>query len=223
MLRCISADLLVPPRPKSPSPLPPLLPLQTHIDDKKVGPPLLLPIIVMPVKNPPGPIANAAQHTVDQQCDPSQAPHSCPDGHLQASSTRPPRRPTLQLQGRTYQRNPSLPLTEPSTLSWRLQAGSQAGRTSAHREGTWAGRVKHRLDTGDGHSTVELFSCQAAFPEAIHEQLPPVVFVSDLASRDQVRLKRHSVHHLQLGAITQKQHLKLLVGAHATRLTCLHA
>ena len=89
----------------------------------------------------------------------------------------------------------------------------------------WSGSVKHRLDTGDGRaSTVELFSGTANFPEAILEQMPPVVFVRELASRDTVRLKRHTVHHLTLAGITQKQHLKLMVSPNCSldHDMCIH-
>ncbi|KAK9810758.1 hypothetical protein WJX73_005329 [Symbiochloris irregularis] len=47
-------------------------------------------------------------------------------------------------------------------------------------------------------------------PKAILERLPPVVFVSSLASRDSIRLRRHTMHPLRMGPLTPKQHLKLV-------------
>lgn len=77
--------------------------------------------------------------------------------------------------------------------------------------GQWQGRVKHRLDSEGHRSIVELFGCTAALPESILERLPPVVYVSSLASRDSVRLRRHTMYPLRMGPLTAKQHLKLVV------------
>ena len=45
----------------------------------------------------------------------------------------------------------------------------------------WKGKVKHRLKTAEGASTVELFSISALVPEKLIEQMPPTLFVSALA------------------------------------------
>ena len=48
---------------------------------------------------------------------------------------------------------------------------SEAGTTR------WGGKVKHRL----GDSTVELFYLSALVPTDIAEQMPPTLFVTELA------------------------------------------
>lgn len=95
-----------------------------------------------------------------------------------------------------------------------LQEISEAALALHAGANVWSGRVKHRLGTAEGRSTVELFTASAAFPADLLEQLPPVIFVNELASRDQVRLRRHSMHPVQLVQLTQKQHAKLMVGFH---------
>jgi len=45
----------------------------------------------------------------------------------------------------------------------------------------WSGKIKHRLKTADGASTVELFSVSALVPEKLLEQMPSTLFVSALA------------------------------------------
>ena len=51
----------------------------------------------------------------------------------------------------------------------------------------WGGQIKHRLNNAGGPApVVELFSASAFVPAAVHERLPPCIFVDDLATRDQV-------------------------------------
>ena len=47
----------------------------------------------------------------------------------------------------------------------------------------WSGKIKHRLKTPEGASTVELFSVSALVPEKLLEQMPSTLFVSALAGK----------------------------------------
>ena len=116
-------------------------------------------------------------------------------------------------------------------ISPHIPVHTQAAAATLTSGGSWSGRIKHRLDTGEGtRSTVELFSASAVLPESVLEQLPPVVFVCDLANRDSVRVKRHTVHRMHMGPLTPKQHLKLMVSAccvrggahHLCLCACMH-
>lgn len=55
------------------------------------------------------------------------------------------------------------------------------GAEEAHKLVIWSGKVKHRLKTADGASTVELFNVSVMVPEKLMEQMPPTLFVSALA------------------------------------------
>ena len=52
----------------------------------------------------------------------------------------------------------------------------------------WTGKVKHRLKTAEGASTVDLFNVSALVPEELMEQMPPTLFVSALAGRVTIAL-----------------------------------
>ncbi len=56
----------------------------------------------------------------------------------------------------------------------------------AHKLVMWTGKVKHRLKTAEGASTVELFNISALVPEKLIEQMPPTLFVSALAGAAQL-------------------------------------
>ena len=51
-------------------------------------------------------------------------------------------------------------------------AAGKGGQTTR-----WSGKVKHRL----GSSTVELFYLSALIPDDLLEQMPPTLFVTELA------------------------------------------
>lgn len=59
-----------------------------------------------------------------------------------------------------------------------------------HKLVMWTGKVKHRLKTAEGASTVELFSISALVPEKLIEQMPPTLFVSALAGETRVSFRK---------------------------------
>lgn len=75
-------------------------------------------------------------------------------------------------------------MIDPTSKVWpykvaRSQFVQEAEET--HKLVMWTGKVKHRLKTAEGASTVELFSISALIPEKLIEQMPPTLFVSALA------------------------------------------
>ena len=76
----------------------------------------------------------------------------------------------------------------------------------------WVGKVKHRLGTAAGHSTVELLNLSALVPEEYLEQLPPSLFVTELAARSAVHMGPHTVIQCRLGFLSERQLAKLQVG-----------
>ncbi|KAK9805568.1 hypothetical protein WJX72_005675 [[Myrmecia] bisecta] len=78
--------------------------------------------------------------------------------------------------------------------------------------------VKHKL----GESTVELFYMTALVPEKFLEQLPPTLFVSELANRNNVKLGKHYVMRCNLGFMTDKQLHKLTMLANVKLVAVCH-
>lgn len=89
------------------------------------------------------------------------------------------------------------------------QVAQPAAEPADERTVLWSGKLKHRAAGAGGVSTVELLSFSVAVPEAAAEQLPPTLFVTDLAQRSAVRMAHHRLVQCQLGPLAERQKQKL--------------
>ncbi|EIE23009.1 hypothetical protein COCSUDRAFT_63396 [Coccomyxa subellipsoidea C-169] len=93
----------------------------------------------------------------------------------------------------------------------RLDSGLQDpnGTTNDMAMGLWSGKLKHRMATQGGYSTVDLLNLTALIPDRYLEQLPPTLFVTELVARGAVQMSKHYIVQCRLGFLTDRQLTKL--------------
>ncbi|CAL8465519.1 g5055 [Coccomyxa elongata] len=101
---------------------------------------------------------------------------------------------------------PIAPLRLDSGLQAQDPNGTAAGDMAM---GLWSGKLKHRMATQGGYSTVDLLNLTALIPDRYLEQLPPTLFVTELVARGAVQMNKHYIVQCRLGFLTDRQLTKL--------------